>query len=249
MNINLKDCAVLFSLASFIAWGGLTIFFIFYVPRHIDLKPKVDENFFFSSGDPQFQEDKKISKIFLQEQQIILSAGGDIYSPDYLRKVGELTAALSAIPQVDSVQSLTHGPGNTDDAPKSPIWKRFLFSSDKKASFIYVFMKRNASMEAGVLRIEKVRQRFEAPDFLIMISGAPYIVELIGRNLLSCHGLLLPGSDEDSLFLSLFCILSPPVIVLSLLADERSCNPAYTCTGRCLVKRYGLGQIVGDPLV
>src|SRR5208282_6087317 len=175
---------VLFSLFSFIAWGGLTVFLIFYVFHHIDLKPRVDENFFFSSDDPQFQEDKKISKIFMQEQQIILSAGGDIHSPDYLRKVGELTAALSAIPQVDSVQSLMRGPKNTDDALKSPLWKRFLFSNNKKTSFIYVFMKRQASVEDGVLKIEKVRQRFESPHFPIIISGAPYIVELISRNLL-----------------------------------------------------------------
>ncbi|MDD1751198.1 MAG: MMPL family transporter [Methanothrix sp.] len=125
-----------------------------------------------------------ISKIFLQEQQIILSAGGDIHSPEYFRKVGELTAALSAIPQIDSVQSLTRGPRNTDDALKSPLWKRFLFSSDQKASFIYVFIKRNASVEDGVLKIEKIKQRFNSPDFPIMISGAPYIVELISRNLL-----------------------------------------------------------------
>ncbi len=175
---------VLFSLFAFIGWGGLTVFLIFYVFRHVDLRPRVDENFFFSSNDPQLQEDRKISQMFLRGQQIILSAGGDIHSQDYLRKVGDLTAALSAIPQVDSVQSLTHGPGNTDDALKSPLWKRFLFSNDKKASFIYVFMKRNVSVEAGVLKIEKIRRRFESPDFPIMISGAPYIVELISRNLL-----------------------------------------------------------------
>lgn len=198
--------AVLFSLLSFIAWGGLTVFFIFYVPGHVDLRPKVDENFFFSSDDPQFRESTLISKIFHQEQQIILSAGGDIYSPDYLRKVGELTAALSSIPQVDSVQSLTHGPENTDDALKSPLWKRFLFSNNKKASFIYVFMKRNASTENGVLKIEKIRQRFDSPHFPITISGAPYIVELISRNLLR---------DLKTFSIAAFCVFGLSGLLIS----------------------------------
>ncbi|MCL5022360.1 MAG: hypothetical protein M1497_03160 [Nitrospirae bacterium] len=125
-----------------------------------------------------------ISKIFLQEPEIILGARGDIRSQTYLRKVGELTAALSEIPETDSVQSLTKGPKNTDDALKSPLWKRFLFSNDQKTSFIYVFMKRDAPAENGVLKIERIKQRFASPDFPIIISGAPYIVELISRNLL-----------------------------------------------------------------
>lgn len=174
----------LFSLLSLIVWGGLTVFLIFYVVRHIDLKPKVDENFFFSSDDPQFQEDKLISKTFLQEQEIILGVRGDIHSQNYLGKIGELTTALSEIPEIDSVQSLIRGPKNTDDALKSPLWKRFLFSGDRKESFIYAFMKRDASVENGVLKIEKIKQRFDTLDFPIMISGAPYIVELISRYLL-----------------------------------------------------------------
>jgi len=229
---------VLFSLFSFIAWGGLTVFLIFYVFHHIDLKPRVDENFFFSSDDPQFQEDKKISKIFMQEQQIILSAGGDIHSPDYLRKVGELTAALSAIPQVDSVQSLMRGPKNTDDALKSPLWKRFLFSNNKKTSFIYVFMKRQASVEDGVLKIEKVRQRFESPHFPIIISGAPYIVELISRNLLR---------DLKTFSIAAFCVFGLSGFLISrsiamVLGTLIACTNASALT---LILTHAFGIPIG----
>ncbi|MGE5301490.1 MAG: hypothetical protein ACM3MB_11125, partial [Acidobacteriota bacterium] len=45
-------------------------------------------------------------------------------------------------------------------------------------------MKEKASVEDGVLKIERSRERFDSPDFQLMISGAPYIVELIQRNLL-----------------------------------------------------------------
>ena len=168
----------------FIAWGGLTIFSLFFVFRYVDLKPRVDENFFFSTHDPQIQTDHLISKIFSQEPEVILSARGDIHSQDYLRKVHELTSELSVIPGIDTVQSLTHGPRDTNAALQSPLWKRVLFSKDQKASFIYVFIKQDASVEESVRQIEKTKQRFQSSEFQLMISGAPYIVELIRRNLL-----------------------------------------------------------------
>ncbi len=167
-----------------IAWAGLTALFLFYVFRYVDLKPRVDENFFFASNDPQVQTDKLISKSFMQTPELILSVTGDIHSNDYTGKVRELSNELSAIPEIDSVQSLTHGPRNVDDALKSPLWKRVLFSEDHTTSFVYVFMKEKAPVEDGVLKIEQSKKRFDSPDFQIMISGAPYIVELIQRNLL-----------------------------------------------------------------
>lgn len=39
----------------------------------VDLKPRVDENFFFSSDDPQFQESKKIGERLPANSQLILS--------------------------------------------------------------------------------------------------------------------------------------------------------------------------------
>src|SRR3954447_657713 len=39
----------------------------------VDLKPQVDENFFFSSRDPQFQESGKIDRIFPSGSQLIVS--------------------------------------------------------------------------------------------------------------------------------------------------------------------------------
>jgi hypothetical protein len=50
-----------------------------------------------------------------------------------------------------------------------------------------VFLKEKASVKEVVLKIERIKQHFESPDFPLMISGAPYIVELIQRNFL--HGL------------------------------------------------------------
>ena len=173
---GLQHWAELSYLLPVIAWAGLTVLFLFYVFRYVDLRPRVDENFFFSSSDPQVQNDALISKMFLQTPELILSARGNIRSHDYLRKVGELSNELSTIPEIDSVQSLTRGPRNTDDALKSPLWKRVLFAEDQKATFIYVFMKEKVSVEDAVLKIEKSREHFDSPDFRLMISGASYIV-------------------------------------------------------------------------
>ncbi len=168
---------------TFLAWGALTVLSLFLVFRYVDFKPRVDENFFFSSSDPQFRADRLITRIFSQEQEITLSAGGDIRSHEYLRRISALTAQLSALPETDTVQSLTKGPKNTDDALKSPLWRRVLFSKDRRASFIYVFFKKNASVEDAVAKIEHIRRRFQSPDFPLMVSGAPYIVDLIRRRL------------------------------------------------------------------
>ncbi len=168
----------------FVVWGFLTILFLLAIFRYVDLRPKVDQNFFFSSDDPQLQADRQISRTFIQEPQLILSARGDIHSPRYLGRVRALTNDLGALPGIDTVESLTRGPRDTNEALKSPLWKRVLFSEDHKASFVYVWLKPDAPIEKGVEGIEGVKQRLDAPDFPLMISGAPYIVELIQRNLL-----------------------------------------------------------------
>ena len=221
-----------------IAWAGLTVLFIFYVFRYVDLRPKVDENFFFASNDPQVQNDKLISKSFLQTPELILSAKGDIRSNDYLRKVRELSNELSAIPEIDSVQSLTRGPRNTGDALESPLWKRFLFSEDQKATFIYVFMKEKASVEDGVLKIERSRERFDSPDFQLMISGAPYIVELIQRNLLR---------DMKVFTVAAFCVFGLAGLLISrsvamVLGTLIACTNAGALT---LILTHKLGIPIG----
>jgi len=164
--------------------GCLTVLSLVFVFRYVDLSPRVNEHFFFSTNDPQLRNDRLISRIFLQEPELILSIKGDIRSPVYLAKVSELTAALSSVPEIDSVQSLMHGPGSVKDALTSPLWKRFLFSRDHSASFIYIFIKRDVPVEDGVRRIEEIKQRFDSTSFPLVLSGAPYIVELIQRALL-----------------------------------------------------------------
>lgn len=164
-------------------WCGVTVFSAVLFYFVVDLKPKVDENFFFSSDDPQFQADKSISKLFPQPPQIILSAKGNLSSEGYQKKMAELTDKLLSLPEVVEVQSLTRGPKDIPHALESPLWSRALISTDKKASFVSILIK-NVSIEKAVSEVEKVKKTMSSADFELEISGAPYIVEIIRRNLL-----------------------------------------------------------------
>ena len=152
--------------------------FIFFV----DLKPKVDEAFFFSSDDPQMRSDKIISAMFPQPPQFIIGAKGDIHSQAYFDKVAGLSGELAKLPEVFSVQSISRGPDGLEDALKSPLWKRVLVSEDGKSTFLQVFVREQPG-DKLVSKIERICRRFEGPRFAVMISGAPYIVELISRHL------------------------------------------------------------------
>ncbi len=167
---------------SILFWAAFTAGSLAAFLYKVDLKPKVDEHFFFSSEDPQFQEDKMIAQLFPQPPQVIIAAKGDIRTGEYTAKIEKLSEALSSLPEVFGLQSLTRGPKSLEDALESPLWSRVLIAEDGQASLIFVFIK-NVPLEPLVLKIEKITGRFHQPDFQLMISGAPYIVELIRRKL------------------------------------------------------------------
>lgn len=163
-----------------LGFTGVTLVIFFSL---VDLKPQVDENFFFSSADPQFRADKIISDIFPQPPQMIIGAKGDIHSPQYADRTEKLSDELAALPEVFAVQSLTRGPDDVEDAFKSPLWKRVLIANDDQSTFISVFTK-DVPAEVTVPKIEKIRDKFHQPGFELMISGAPYIIELIRSHLM-----------------------------------------------------------------
>src|SRR3954468_24502744 len=106
---------------------ALTALLFGLVAVFVDLKPQVDENFFFSSNDPQFQESAKIDRIFPSGSQLILSvASPHISSEHYWAKLAQMTRQLESIQTVTSVQSLANGPKGFQDAEKSPFWRRLL---------------------------------------------------------------------------------------------------------------------------
>lgn len=162
---------------------GLTLILFILVAAFVDLKPHVGANFFFSSDDPRFQEDAKIDRMFPSGSQLILSVtSSDIASERYLDRIDELSQQLRSIDGISSVESLADGPKNLEDAEKSPFWGRMLIAENRRSTNIVVLIS-NADNQEDIHRIEALAAKFNTKDFRIQIAGAPYVADMIRRNL------------------------------------------------------------------
>src|SRR3954463_863080 len=149
----------------------------------VDLGPVVDENFFFSTSDPQFRQSKKIEQRFPSPSELVLAVSSqDISSPRYLGGIQRLTQRLQAIDDVSTVKSLTSGPKDFGDAMASPFWSRLLIPRDRKSSNLIVFID-GKNTEKLIKGLERVIREFDEKDFRIHIAGPPYVVEMIRRSL------------------------------------------------------------------
>src|SRR5438094_6818961 len=111
---------------------AFTVVLFVLVAVFVDLKPVVDENFFFSTSDPGFGQSKKIERRFPSQPELILAVSArDISSSRYLDRIQRLTQEIQAINAVSTVKSLTAGPKNFQDALASPFWNRLLIAKDR----------------------------------------------------------------------------------------------------------------------
>src|SRR5438094_8521270 len=166
-------------------WEMLAITAVLFVlvAVFVDLKPVVDENFFFSTSDPGFGQSKKIEQRFPSQPEVILAVSSrDISSPRYLGRIQKLTQQINAIDEVSAVKSLAEGPKSFQDALASPFWSRLLVAEDRKSSNVLVFLE-NKDPEKPIKRIERIMHQLDETDFRIHIAGPPYVVEMIRRSL------------------------------------------------------------------
>src|ERR671934_2074936 len=106
-----------------------TVGLLLLVAWLVDLKPEVDQQFFFASDDPQLRESNVIDRRFPSGSQLILSVSSpDISSAAYLERLERLTEQISSIRSVTGVRSLAKGPKDYEDAEKSPLWSRPLIA-------------------------------------------------------------------------------------------------------------------------
>src|SRR5438034_5103287 len=153
------------------------------VATFVDLKPVVDENFFFSTNDPGIRQTKKIERRFPSQPEVILAVlSRDISSQRYLGRIQKLTQRAHTIGGVSAVKSLAEGPKSFDDAVKSPFWSRLLIAPDRKSSNVIIFMK-GKHTEQPIQRLEQIVHELDAPDFHIHVAGPPYVVEMLRRSL------------------------------------------------------------------
>lgn len=175
----------------------------------VDLRPVVDEHFFFSSRDTAAEQSGKIDKHFSKAPGLILAISSrDISSAQYLSRIDRLTREVRSIDEVTSVKSLTAGPKNFADAMASPFWHRLLIAHDGKSSNLVVFLSGKRS-EKLIRQLEQIIDQLDQRDFRIHMAGTPYVVEMIRRNLVhdfhsfSLTALLLFGLTMAAMFRSL----------------------------------------------
>lgn len=158
----------------------LTCLSLVVLNRYIDFTPHVDYDFFFSNEDSHYQADTNISKVFTRkDSQIIISISGNIYSEEYSKKIKNLTSVLTSIDGVTGVKSITDGPRDLKDALESPFWSRLLIADNKQSTNIVVIVQGNSMIH----KIENLAGVMDEPDFHIKISGFPYIVVQIQKQL------------------------------------------------------------------
>src|SRR2546423_6478449 len=162
---------------------ALTAVLFGIVAFFVDLNPVVDENFFFSTSDPQFRQTKKIEKRFPSPTEVILAVSWRVISsPHYLERIQQLTRRLREVDAVTTVKSLTAGPKNFADAAASPFWSRFLLAEDRKSSNVIAFIE-DKETEKTIKSFERIVAELDEPNFRIHIAGPTYVVEIIRRSL------------------------------------------------------------------
>src|SRR5256714_10744625 len=162
---------------------ALTAVLFGIVAFFVDLNPVVDENFFFSTSDPQFRQTKKIQKRFPSPTEVIFAVSSrDISSPRYLERIQQLTRRIREVDAVTTVKSLTAGPKNFADAAASPFWSRFLLATDRKASNVLAFIE-DKETEKTIKSFERIVAELDEQNFRIHIAGPTYVVEIIRRSL------------------------------------------------------------------
>ncbi|HEX4716547.1 MAG TPA: hypothetical protein VH164_16635, partial [Ktedonobacteraceae bacterium] len=217
---------------------GLTLLLFVLVAMFVDLKPEVQENFFFSPKDPEFQQTAKIDKLFPGGNQMIVNVAGPIDSPRYLDKIGQLTRGLESLKGVTSADSLTEGPKDLKDAEKSAFWSRLLLADNRRSSNIVVFVSDDANSQELIAHMEAIENKLEAKDFRIQMVGAPYMAEMIQRSL---------KHDFETFSLTSFLLFGVAVWVL-FRSWKLTIGILATCSSAVLVTlllQQMLGQKIG----
>lgn len=167
---------------------GITAAVALVFLHSVDLKPKVGEDFFFSKNDPQVRADNEISRTFPgQMTEIDLTVSGDIESPAYADRIHALSVDLAKVPGVTAVISLStgpkgHGPKDIKDALNSPLWTNILIGKDHRSTDVIATVDDHVGAST-IDDLQALKAKFSRPGFQVVISGLPYVTELISRTM------------------------------------------------------------------
>jgi predicted RND superfamily exporter protein len=154
----------------------------------VDLKPQVGENFFFSKNDPQVRSDNEISRTFPgQMNEIDFTVTGDIASGAYADRIHALSIELARVPGVTAVISINpgpkgHGPKDFKDALKSPLWTNILIGKHHRSTDVIATVNDDVGGHT-IDGVQAIKNKFDRPGFEVVISGLPYVTEMISRTM------------------------------------------------------------------
>lgn len=161
----------------------------------VDLTPRIEGDFFFSTDDPQLRESLRIEEEFGSAPQLLVAVrSASLVSREYLIGLRDLTLDLQRVPGVADVRSLASGPQRIDEiagrepgkvfekVEQSPFWSRLLLAPDRSATFLVLRLEEDGH-EATISGVDAAIERHRGADFEPAVSGVPYVSEHIRRQL------------------------------------------------------------------
>jgi predicted RND superfamily exporter protein len=212
----------------------------------VDLAPQVDDDFFFSSDDPQLQQSLRIEEEFGKNQQVFVSASADsIQSRGYIDRIYRLTQDLRSVAGVADARSLTHGikkpekildedPAEVyEDVEDSPFWTQLLLAPDRSATFVVLRLGDDEDPGQAVQGIDAVLRDHNSAEFQLSASGVPYVSEHIREELtndlrtFSIAAFVMFGALVGLLFRSVAILLGTMTAALTASFGTFLCRAAF----------------------
>jgi predicted RND superfamily exporter protein len=163
---------------------GITVLLGAATLAWVDLKPRVDERFFFAADSPAYREARALQDRFTSQALLVVTAAtDDLDSEAYRKRLEQLTRKLERLDRVLSVRSLVQGPDSLKDARESPLWRRLLLLGDPATGSNLVLVVDDRDTHALVESVTRVMRAHQRPDFRLTLAGVPYVVESIAQNL------------------------------------------------------------------
>ena len=208
----------------------------------VDLSPRVDNDFFFATDDPELQASRRIGELFPAADQLLISATApDIQDPEYIQRIEALSQELEGLGGIASIQSLTRGPSSPGVVADSPVWSRLLLGESPYLTQILLFLDppedRPTSDPALISSVEAVLEQHHRAGFVLDISGVPYVIELVRRSL-----------DRDLRVFSAAALLVFGLLIALIYRSARIvAGTLLTCLGAC-VTTLVLLAILDSPI-
>ncbi len=207
------------------------------VVLEVDLTPRVESDFFFSTEDPAFQATARIGELFPTRPQLVLSAlAPDVRDREYFERVRALSDELLGLEGIVDLWSLTHGPATPESVPQSPLWGRLLLSENPRSTYLIASLEEGTGGEL-VARVEEIVERHRRPSFQLSASGVPYVVELIRRHLMR----------DLRVFSGAAFLVFGLVIALLYRSWRLVAGTLLSCLGACLLTLTVL-HLLGTPI-